>query len=100
MECSGTRWQLEVTFHELRTHVGVETQRQWIDLAILRSTPTLFGRYFAGCPGHPTSPWTRWETSCLISNESLRCERYIVTHVAPSATTTGGHRPRPAKQDV
>jgi hypothetical protein len=30
------RWQLEVTDHEVRAHLGVETQRQWSDLAILR----------------------------------------------------------------
>lgn len=35
------RWQVEVTFQELRAHLGVETQRQWSDLAILRSTPSL-----------------------------------------------------------
>jgi hypothetical protein len=23
------RWQLETTFQEVRTHLGVETQRQW-----------------------------------------------------------------------
>jgi len=37
------RWQLEVTFHEVREHLGVETQRQWSDLAILRTTPALLG---------------------------------------------------------
>jgi hypothetical protein len=39
------RWQVEVTFHEVRTHLGVETQRQWADLAILRSTPALLGLF-------------------------------------------------------
>jgi len=39
------RWQLEVTFHEVRTHVGVETQRQWSDLAIARTTPALLGLF-------------------------------------------------------
>ena len=39
------RWQLEVTFQEVRTHLGVETQRQWSDLAIARTTPTLFGLF-------------------------------------------------------
>ena len=33
------RWQLEVTFREVRAHLGVETQRQWSDLAIARTTP-------------------------------------------------------------
>jgi hypothetical protein len=39
------RWQLEVTFHEARSHLGVETQRQWSDLAIARSTPALLGLF-------------------------------------------------------
>jgi hypothetical protein len=39
------RWQLEVTFHEARAHLGVETQRQWSDLAIQRTTPTLLGLF-------------------------------------------------------
>ncbi len=36
------RWQVEVTFHEVREHLGVETQRQWSDQAIERTTPLLF----------------------------------------------------------
>ncbi|MCA1702473.1 MAG: transposase [Actinobacteria bacterium] len=39
------RWQLEVTFHAVRAHLGVETQRQWSDLAILRTTPALLGLF-------------------------------------------------------
>ena len=39
------RWQLEVTFEEARAHLGMETQRQWNDLAIARTTPTLLGLY-------------------------------------------------------
>jgi hypothetical protein len=39
------RWQLEVTFHELRDHLGMETQRQWSDQAILRTTPALLGLF-------------------------------------------------------
>jgi hypothetical protein len=35
------RWQVEVTLHEVRTYWGVETQRQWSALAILRTTPAL-----------------------------------------------------------
>src|SRR5919202_3562165 len=37
------RWQLEVTCHESRTHLGVETQRQWAGQAIRRTTPALLG---------------------------------------------------------
>src|SRR6266566_8788071 len=39
------RWSLEVTFEESRAHLGLETQRQWSDPAIERSTPLLFGLY-------------------------------------------------------
>ncbi len=39
------RWQLEVTFQEVRAHLGVETQRQWSDPAIARTTPVLFGLF-------------------------------------------------------
>ena len=39
------RWQIEVTFAEVRAHLGVETQRQWSDLAIMRTTPALLGLY-------------------------------------------------------
>jgi hypothetical protein len=39
------RWQLETTFQEVRLHLGVETQRQWSDLAILRTTPALLGLF-------------------------------------------------------
>ena len=39
------RWQLEVTFQEARTHLGMETQRQWSDLAIARTTPILLGLF-------------------------------------------------------
>jgi hypothetical protein len=39
------RWCLESTFEESRAHLGIETQRQWSDLAIERTTPLLFGLY-------------------------------------------------------
>ncbi len=39
------RWPVEVTFHEVRTRLGVETQRQWSDLAIVRTTPALLGLF-------------------------------------------------------
>jgi len=39
------RWQLEVTLQEARAHLGVETQRQWSDGAIARTTPALLGLF-------------------------------------------------------
>jgi hypothetical protein len=39
------RWQMEVTFHEVRAYLGVETQRQWSSLSILRTTPALLSLF-------------------------------------------------------
>ena len=39
------RWQLETTYAEVRAHVGVESQRQWNDLAIARTTPCLLALF-------------------------------------------------------
>jgi hypothetical protein len=39
------RWQLEVTFAEARRHLGVETQRQWSEPAVRRTTPALLGLF-------------------------------------------------------
>ncbi len=39
------RWQVEVTFEEVRVHLGVETQRQWSDLAMLRTTPGILALF-------------------------------------------------------
>ena len=43
------RWNVEVTFEEARAHLGIETQRQWSDLAIARTTPCLFGLFSLIC---------------------------------------------------
>jgi hypothetical protein len=43
------RWQLEVTFEEARAHLGIETQRQWSEKAILRTTPVLLGLFSLVC---------------------------------------------------
>jgi hypothetical protein len=39
------RWKMEATFQEARRHLGVETQRQWSELAIRRATPALLGLF-------------------------------------------------------
>jgi hypothetical protein len=39
------RWSVEVTFREARDHLGIETQRQWSDRAIARTTPCLLGLF-------------------------------------------------------
>ncbi len=39
------RWNIEVTFEDTRAHLGIETQRQWSDKAIARTTPLLMGLF-------------------------------------------------------
>ena len=39
------RWQMEPTFRHVREHLGLETQRQWSDQAIARTTPALLGLF-------------------------------------------------------
>ena len=43
------RWSLEVTFEEVRRHLGGETPRQWTDLAIARTTPMLMALFSLVC---------------------------------------------------
>jgi hypothetical protein len=39
------RWPVEVTIEEARAHLGVETQRQWSDKVIQRTTPCLLALF-------------------------------------------------------
>jgi hypothetical protein len=39
------RWSIEVTFAEVRRHLGVETQRQWSEPAMARTTPVMLGLF-------------------------------------------------------
>jgi hypothetical protein len=80
------RWQLEVTHREVREHLGVETQRQWSDQAIARTTPALFGLFslvtvLAHClakRGKVLARQTAWYTKPLPTFSdalaAVRCE--------------------------
>jgi hypothetical protein len=45
LACFLRRWQIEPTFQHVRTHLGMESQRQWSDNAVARTTPTLLGLF-------------------------------------------------------
>ena len=53
LEWFALRWQLEATFQEVRTHLGVEAQSQWSGRAIARTTPVLMGPVLLDHPGGP-----------------------------------------------
>ncbi len=39
------RWSVETTFEEARAHLGMETQRQWNERAIARTTPVILALF-------------------------------------------------------
>ncbi len=45
LDCFTRRWAMETTYEEARAHLGMETQRQWSDPAVFRTTPLLLGLY-------------------------------------------------------
>src|SRR4051812_5998238 len=85
------RWRTETTFEEARRHLGVETQRQWSDLAILRITPALLGLF---------SLVTLWATRLATERRILPdCVCWYPKHyatfsdaLAPWSGASCGHR--------
>ena len=61
------RWRVEVTFAEVRRHLGVETQRQWSDLAIERTTPCLMALF---------------SIVCILANSLNNCQTIKPKHTA------------------
>ena len=43
------RWGIETTFQECREHLGFETQRQWSDKAIERTSPAILALFSIIC---------------------------------------------------
>ena len=98
------RWGIEVTFEEARAHLGLETQRQWSDLAIARTTPALLGLFsfitLLAHRLHPDQPLpvrsAAWYTkSNATFSDVIACvRRHLWTHTefvqSPSET---GHAP-------
>jgi hypothetical protein len=69
------RWGLEVTFQEARELLGVETQKQWSDKAIARTTPILMALYTIVCLiGHRLN-----EESPLIAEKAAWYDKETLT---------------------
>jgi hypothetical protein len=84
------RWTMEVTFHEVRAHLGVETQRQWSELAILRTTPallslfslvTIFAQQLLGDQSFPVRQ-TAWYSKALPTFSDTLA--FVRQHLWPS----------------
>ena len=61
------RWNIEVTFEESRAHLGIETQRQWSEKAIARTTPCLMALF---------------SLVCLITSEMMKCQSLPILSTA------------------
>ncbi len=101
------RWSLEVTFQDARAHLGVETQRQWSDRAIARTTPALLGlfslvtllahRLLAGQP-HPvrTAAWYTKTEATFADTIALVRRHLLTTTLFPTSPRQTGHAEIPA----
>jgi hypothetical protein len=103
------RWSVEVTFEEARAHLGLETQRQWADQAIARTTPVLLGLFSlvtvlalrlspsGQVPVETTAWYHKAEptfSDCLtLVRRQLWRARYFVNSASPAEY---GHLPREA----
>ena len=94
------RWQLEVTLQEARAHLGVETQRQWSDGAIARTTPALLGLFsLVTLLAHRSTRrrklpirQTAWYHKALPTfSDALAIVRYTLW--CPSSFPTSGSKP-------
>ena len=85
--CFIKRWSIETTFEESRAHLGFETQRQWSDLAIERTTPCLlslyslvalltYDLYMEGCLAVRKSAWYAKEQA-TFSDALAAVRRYL-----------------------
>ncbi len=104
VECA---WLIEVTFEEVRAHLGVETQRQWSKLAIERTTPVLLGLFSvvvllaeelrAGQP-HPvrSTAWYVKREATFADTLALVREHLWRTVQFPHSRTQRGHVETPS----
>jgi hypothetical protein len=93
------RWQVEVTYEEARRHLGVETQRQWSDKAVARTTPALLGLFawitlvahVFHLSGQPiVVRRSAWYTKSLPTfSDALALVRYQLWFALPTFQTSG-----------
>jgi DDE superfamily endonuclease len=80
-----SRWSIEVTFQELRAHLGLTTLRNWCRHSVLRTTPCLMGLFsllclsFARLDGRKTvrpqtKPWHH-RSECTFSDAITHIRR-------------------------
>lgn len=98
------RWNIEVTFEETRAHLGIETQRQWSDKAIARSTPLLMGLFsfitLVGLKMNETTTLLSMETAVWYDKKGELMFSDLIALVRRSIWTQKYFNTSPKKQDV
>jgi hypothetical protein len=93
----GGRWNIETTFQECRSELGLETTRGWCRNTIVRAAPCLFGLYsvvallYHLLPAEKRSGGIQWpgKTAVTFSDAVVAVRRWVWTEgVFPRA---GGH---------
>ncbi len=95
------RWSEAVTFEEARAHLGLETQRQWSELAIARTTPILLGLFSLvtllahrltegqGLPVRTAAWYSKTEATFADALALVRQQLWSTMKFTNSATQTG-----------
>ncbi len=93
------RWNIETTFQEMRSELGLETTRGWREKTVLRAAPCLFGLYtvvallFAALPAGKRSGGVVWsgKTVTTFSDALAAVRRWLWTEsLLPQAGQTMG----------
>jgi hypothetical protein len=93
------RWNIETTFQELRSHLGLETTRGWCRQTVSRAAPCLFGLYtvvallFQKLPRAQRGAGVSWpgKAGCSFSDAltAVRCwlwETWVFPQVSPQVS--------------
>lgn len=93
------RWNIETTFQEMRSELGLETTRGWREKTVLRAAPCLFGLYsvvallFAALPADKRSGGVEWpgKTVTTFSDALAAVRRWLwAESLLPQASQTMG----------
>lgn len=95
----GRRWNLETTFQELRSCLGLETTRGWCRATVLRVAPCLFGLYtavavlYGALPETKRSGAVRWPGKATVTfSDALAAVRCWLWADAVFAQAGGAER--------
>ena len=84
----GGRWNIETTFQEMRSHLGLESTRGWSRQTVLRMAPCLFCLCALVVIFYDTMPWSKLTPSCKTMGRQRR--NHVFRHDRKRATLPMG----------